>query len=211
MRVPAHISLCVCVSACTQCPLMSSWNSTKLLHTLFILHRSRMVFIISNVFFRGFPCLQFIIFPWLCVRLEHFLRLGSPSLDLVYLCVYSAFVPCHHSPSATAHKMIEKCFEHSAYLCVHRQAQAVNKLNMQIILFSPSVSNKVYLSKNPIMPDNYYPKSSLEVSVLTDHCSRHGNLSLLTRTHTLACILLCCLNRQASCRVSPNILLMQCK
>lgn len=105
-------------------------------------------------------------------------------------------------------EMIEKCFKHNAYLCVHRHA-----LNMQIILFSSSVSSKVYLSKNPIIPDNYYPERPLEVSMLTDHSSQHGSSSLpiLTYTHTRACISSCCLNQQASCRVYPNILLMQCK
>lgn len=177
--------MCVCVSACSylrvcvQCPLMSSWNCTKLLHVLIILHRSRMFFLLSAMFSQKFsmPSLHYFLF-WLCVRLACGLSFPWPCI-LVCVCVPAFVSP----PNATAHKMIEKCFEHNAYLCVHRQARAVNKLNMQIILFSPSVSNKVYLSKNPIIPDNYYPECSLEVSMLTDHSSQHGNSTLLTHTH----------------------------
>lgn len=49
-------------------------------------------------------------------------------------------------PPPTAHKITEKCFEHNAYLCVHRQAQAVNKLNLQIIWSPPHQSATRFIS-----------------------------------------------------------------
>lgn len=64
----------------------------------------------------------------------------------------------------------------------------MSKLNMQIILFSPSVSNRVYLPKNPIIADNYYSVSTLEFSTLTDHSSLRGNSSPVSQTHTQTCI-----------------------
>lgn len=92
------------------------------------------------------------------------------------------------APHATAHRLMEKCFEHNAYACVHRRAPAASKLNMQIILFSLSVSNRVYLPKNPIIADNYYPVSPVEFSTLTDRSSVRGNSSPVSQTHTQTCI-----------------------
>lgn len=60
----------------------------------------------------------------------------------------------------------------------------MHRLNMPIILLSPSVSSKVYLSKNPIIPDNYYPACPLELSVLTDHSSLRGNCHTHINAHT---------------------------
>lgn len=75
---------------------------------------------------------SFIIFFLLCVRLEYFEHLALLPLTLyTCVCVQPLYHPPTHAlPNATAHKMIKKCFEHNAYLCVHRQAQAVNKLNI---------------------------------------------------------------------------------
>lgn len=100
----------------------------------------------------------------------------------------SVFSFCTIVLHETAHRLTVKCFEYNAYVCPHRQATAVSKLNMQIILFSPSVSNRVYLPKNPIIPDNYYPVSPLEFSTLTDHSSLRGNSSPVSQTHTQTCI-----------------------
>lgn len=93
------------------------------------------------------------------------------SLTLSTFSMCSTFVFCQCFPHYNDRELLWA----KAYLCVHRRAYAVNKPNMQIVLFSTSVRNKVQLPKNPIIADNYYPEGFL-VSVLTDHCSQQDKL-----------------------------------
>lgn len=118
--------------------LIFFWNSELLL----ILWTSYVKDVLILSFPRCFQCLHLIV-SFGCVSVLTFLSPVSfwPCILLFGLCI---------PPNATAYKMIEKCFEQNAYLCVQRRAEAVNKLNMQIILFSSSVSNKVYLSKTQL-------------------------------------------------------------
>jgi len=95
------------------------------------------LFIISNVFSE--------------VVLSYFLS----SVCLASIC-FSNTVTLPLTLSTTIQQLTKEVLHAHAYVNIYAkrqgQAQAVNKLN---IVFSPSVSNKVYLAANLIVPDNY--------------------------------------------------------